>query len=264
MAPVWHDKRILIAVKTYPVPAWKGIEVSCTAGVTDDGKWIRLFPVPYRYLEGDKQFQKYEWITARVAKATDDKRPESYHIDPNSIQIDEAISRRNEWSERRKLFKPLIRPSMCAIQRERDERGCPTLGLFKPAAIKRLIVEPVAADWTQDEQAKLSQTLLFQTAPPQRLQKIPFEFRYEFDCSDPDCAGHKMMCTDWEMLESCRRWRQQYSDRWQQKFKQRYEDEMINRCDTHFYVGTVHRHPDAWIIVGLFYPPRAVMNDLFG
>lgn len=35
------------------------------------------------------------------------------------------------------------------------------------------------------------------------------------------------------------------------------------QCDTHFYVGTVHRHPTEWIIVGLFYPPYPAMRDLF-
>jgi hypothetical protein len=30
---------------------------------------------------------------------------------------------------------------------------------------------------------------------------------------------------------------------------------MINKYDTHFFVGTVHNHPKNWIIVGLFYPP---------
>ena len=31
---------------------------------------------------------------------------------------------------------------------------------------------------------------------------------------------------------------------------------MINKLDTYFYVGTVHRHPKNWIIVGLFYPTK--------
>jgi hypothetical protein len=35
----WIKKRVLITVRTYPTPAKKGIEVSCTAGITDDGKW---------------------------------------------------------------------------------------------------------------------------------------------------------------------------------------------------------------------------------
>ena len=32
--------------------------------------------------------------------------------------------------------------------------------------------------------------------------------------------------------------------------------------DTHFYVGTVHRFPATWIVVGLFYPPK-VASRLF-
>ena len=30
----WSTKRVRIVVKTYPTPAQKGVEVSCTAGVT--------------------------------------------------------------------------------------------------------------------------------------------------------------------------------------------------------------------------------------
>jgi hypothetical protein len=39
---------------------------------------------------------------------------------------------------------------------------------------------------------------------------------------------------------------------------------LTNRAPLSSYVGTVHQHPDAWIIVGLFYPPWAEMDDLFG
>jgi hypothetical protein len=38
---------------------------------------------------------------------------------------------------------------------------------------------------------------------------------------------------------------------------------MINKFDPHFYVGTVRRHPDSWIIIGLFYPPHKQMQNLF-
>jgi hypothetical protein len=55
-----------------------------------------------------------------------------------------------------------------------------------------------------------------------------------------------------------------YGQNWESKFRQKYEDEMINKFDMHFFVGTVHKHPGAWIIVGLFYPPPRTMDDLFG
>ncbi len=47
------------------------------------------------------------------------------------------------------------------------------------------------------------------------------------------------------------------------KFRQRFETEMIEKNDTHFFVGTVHKNPASFIVVGLFYPPKLAMNDLF-
>jgi hypothetical protein len=72
-----------------------------------------------------------------------------------------------------------------------------------------------------------------------------------------------MSCTDWEMGQSYRRWRRDYGDEWQNAFRQKYEREMIEKLDTHFYVGTIHQHPKNWIIIGLFYPPHERMADLF-
>jgi hypothetical protein len=46
-------------------------------------------------------------------------------------------------------------------------------------------------------------------------------------------------------------------------FRQRYERDMIEKNDTHFYVGYIHQHPDNWLIVGLFYPRRPAIGDLF-
>src|ERR1051326_5776709 len=133
-------RRVLITVRTYPAPAQKGAETSCTAAVSEDGKWIRLFPVPYRSLPPDKKFSKYQWITAELKKARSNTRPESYHISINTIALGEKVPSDNAWAARKHILKPLMRPSMCAIERERAEHGHPTLGLFRPANIKRLAI----------------------------------------------------------------------------------------------------------------------------
>lgn len=83
---VWTTKRVLIVVRTYPTPARRGVEVSCTAGITEEGEWIRLFPIPYRFLHPDRRFRKYQTIDARVKRASD-SRAESYEIDVDSIDI---------------------------------------------------------------------------------------------------------------------------------------------------------------------------------
>jgi hypothetical protein len=258
----WISKRVLITVRTYPIPAKTDIEASCTAGVTDDGKWIRLFPIPYRFLEADKRFRKYQWIDVNVIKASSDTRPESYKLNIDTIKIDSIVSTANQWHDRKKLIFPLKRSSLCEIKREQQREGFPTLGFFKPDRINQLRIVPSNIEWTPDQRAFLSQQLLFsKNTPHLPLEKIPYDFRYEFYCNDALCTGHDMICIDWEVGQSYRRWSQVYGLTWESKFRQRYEEEMINKYDTHFYVGTIHGHPGTWIIVGLFYPPFTSINE---
>lgn len=263
MASGWVKKRVLITVRTYPVPANKGVEVSCTAAVTEDGKWIRLFPVPYRYLPAQQRFEKYQWIEVDVQKASSDTRPESYHLNIETIKLGASVPSKERWGARKALLKGLMRPSMCAIRKEQAEKGHPTLGLFKPLKIKRLKISKAAKDWTAGERAILGQKSLdFQNAPSKQLEKIPYDFTYEFLCSEPGCKGHKMKCTDWEMAEAYRQWTVKYGDKWEAKFREKFERDMIEKNDTHFFVGTVHLHPKNWMIVGLYYPPNG-KPDLF-
>jgi hypothetical protein len=65
------------------------------------------------------------------------------------------------------------------------------------------------------------------------------------------------------MGEAWRKWSRTYGPLWESKFRQRFEDELINFTDLKFFVGTVHAHPDAWIIVGLYYPPPLPVSDQF-
>jgi hypothetical protein len=158
--------KALILVRTYPTPARNGVEVSCTAAVTEDGQWLRLFPVPYRFLELDKRFRKYQWIEVDVIKASD-PRPESYKIfDRNSIQVvSPVLPSDGNWRERKRYVDPLKRHCMCCIKRERDAAGYPTLGIFKPKIIEKLIIKATDANWTQAQLDILRQNNLFESGP---------------------------------------------------------------------------------------------------
>lgn len=57
-----QNLRVLITVKTYPIPSSKYDELVCTAGVTETGDFVRLYPINFRDLPYDKQFTKYQWI----------------------------------------------------------------------------------------------------------------------------------------------------------------------------------------------------------
>ena len=73
-------QRILIAVKTYPTLSDKYHELACTAGFLENGSWIRLYPIPFRLLDGDQRYKKYQWIEAEIVKSKNDPRPESFKI----------------------------------------------------------------------------------------------------------------------------------------------------------------------------------------
>lgn len=257
MVALAEHRRVLITVRTYPTPAKKGVEVSCTAGITQQGEWIRLFPVPYRRLARDKRFKKYQWVELNVRKATSDSRPESYTPDLDSIQvIGSVLPTANKWQMRKELLLPVAAHCLCCLRARWDADGYPTLGLVRPAAIERLVIEKDDPDWTPEQLARLRQGSLFDDTPSQELEKIPYSFKYEFRCDHRECGGHSLSCTDWELGESYRKWRDQYGSDWLIKFRQMYELDMIGTKNTHFFVGTLHGHPGTWIIVGLFYPPK--------
>ena len=252
----WEKKKILIVVKTYPAPARKGVEVSCTAGVTEEGRWIRLFPIPYRFLDSDQRFSKCQWVEVEVAKSSD-SRPESYEVNVESLKvISDPLPTVDGWVARRGALKPLTSHCLCCLKEARDRDMHPTLGFYKPKEIRRFVIQKEDdPNWSESDLAKLSQTSMFDNAPPRILEKIPYKFRYEVSCDERDCPGHRMICTDWELSEAYRKWKVQYPKTWKDELKHKFEYEMVKRNDTHLFVGTVSNHPASWIIVGLFYPP---------
>lgn len=248
--------RVLITARTYPTPAKKGVEVSCTAGISE-GRWIRLFPVPYRFMDYDKRFSKYQWVELDVTKASD-PRPESYVPNIDSVMIISRVdSKGDNWQRRKDIIYPLRSHCLCCLKADRDKNKYPTLGIFRPRAIHRLVIEPDEQEWTPEQLARLRQLPLFNVTPAKELEKIPYRFQYEFECDHTTCPGHTLTCTDWELAQSHRSWLEKYgSEEWEPKFRQKFEQEMIEKNDTHFYVGTMHGHPGTWIIVGLFYPRK--------
>jgi hypothetical protein len=253
---LYTKKKILITVKTYPLPSRKTIEASCTAGITEDGNWIRLFPLPFRYLEYSRQFKKYQWIEARVTKASD-PRPESYKIDLDSIElVGKPLSTSDNWKARKNSVLPLAARSLCYLQNTQTTTGA-TLGIFKPRCINELIIEPEETPtWTEEEISILNQQSMFDTRFIKPLEKTPFKFKYRFLCSEPNCSGHILSITDWEIGEAYRKWRDRYGESWESYFRQKFEYDMIFNFDAAFYVGTIRARPDVWIIIGLFYPHK--------
>lgn len=60
--------KVLITVKTYPIPSAKYDELVCTAGVREDGSFVRLYPINFRDLQGiaGKSLQEIEGLELRL------------------------------------------------------------------------------------------------------------------------------------------------------------------------------------------------------
>ncbi len=246
------------------MPAKKGVESSCTAAITEQNEWLRLFPVRYRYLPSDQRFTKYQWVEVTVTKSSD-TRPESYVPKHKSFRIlSDPLPTTNAWRARKEIVSQLEAHCLCCLEAAREQNGSPTLGLFRPKMIEEfLIKQSLEPNWTPAQLAILRQQHMFEEAPKEELEKIPFYFYYRFKCDHATCEGHRLSCTDWEMGESYRKWKRQYRDGWEQKFRQKYETEMTQKNDLHFFVGTHQQYPGVWMIVGLFYPPLASQTEMF-
>lgn len=256
--PILEEKRVLVTVKAYPQPSKAYRETVCIAGVTDEGKWIRLFPVTFRNLAEGAKFKTYAWVTVQAWKTSHDPRPESYHIDPDSITVNSTISPDKDWENRWNILRPLVNPSLEALKAQQKQDKT-SLGLIKPRQILDLVIEPAEEpEWSSAELEKLLRRELFdaeaQKRPLHLLEKIPFRFAYHFLCDDPACKGHNLSVISWEVMESFRRWQAKYEEDWQVKFREKYWDYMLQR-DLHFYVGNMASHPTSWLIIGLYYPP---------
>lgn len=54
----WEKKTVTIVTKAYPEQSKRHGSVACTAGITNDGKWIRLYPIDMRYFVGNNKISK--------------------------------------------------------------------------------------------------------------------------------------------------------------------------------------------------------------
>ena len=135
MNGIWETKNVLVTVKGYPNPSRKYGETVCVAGVDlQTSKWVRLYPIPFRDLDDEKKFAKYSIIEVKAKKPSDDKRPESFKVDVDSIKIIEVIDTKDKWGKRKNIVLPTLDKSMCEILRKSEEED-KSLGMFKPKNI---------------------------------------------------------------------------------------------------------------------------------
>ncbi|GAB1536726.1 hypothetical protein ADMFC3_23570 [Geovibrio sp. ADMFC3] len=242
----WEEQEVLFTVKTYPSPSTSYNETVCTAGITRDGRFIRVYPIPFRYLNEMQQFKKYEWVRVKVRKSDTDHRLESYKVDYDSIKPTGEFVK--EWSERLHYLKPFIRKSTNALDNENM-----TLGLIKPVKIHDLICSEDDGEWSARQQACLSRLTIDNILNERKLlplEKIPHKFQFRFDDHE---ENHTIIVKDWELYALYLRYKgRNPTDIVYDKF---FNQICSDKNDVYFIMGTMHRFK-SWLILGILYPPK--------
>ena len=147
-----EKERILVTVKTYPTLSTKYGETVCTAGVREDGSWVRIYPVPFRRLEEQERYKKFDWIECDLVRNSKDHRPESHRpFDQGELADLEPVGHigtSDKWRERRRILLGNAR-----VYDRRDEivnaakKNEMSLCVFKPTRVRELTWEQEEPKW---------------------------------------------------------------------------------------------------------------------
>lgn len=270
-------ERILITVKTYPTLSRKYGELVCTAGVREDGSWVRLYPVPFRLLDYQNRYHKFDWIETALIRNTNDPRPETFRlIDPADITVVDKLSTEDRWRERRKVML-----GKCTVHSHLENlinaahSNKISLAVFKPMSIVDFIWEDSERDWDSQKieilRAQADQGELFSDENWQQafkvIPKVPYKFSYKF--TDADGRTSELQILDWEagqLYWNCLKDSGGNEQSALQKVRQKYFDEFI-KTDVHFFLGTTQQFhgwaSNPWVIIGVFPIPYEIQKNLF-
>ncbi|MBS1537155.1 MAG: hypothetical protein JST20_05350 [Bacteroidetes bacterium] len=270
--------KTLILVKAYPAISKKYGETVCTAGITEDGKWVRIYPIPFRQLDYNNRFKKYDWVKLDLIRNTPDFRPESYR--PANLQeienVGQIIADGDTWLHRREaiLDKARVYTNLAELIAEaKDNTICTSLAIFKPTEIIDFIYKPVISQWDKNKLVALkslqAQGNLFDNEDENDIQefevvdKVPYKFSFRFQ----DDAGKvsTLMIEDWEtgMLYWNSLKRHEGNEELAcEDVKKKYFNDFAKTKDYYFILGTTKAHhyvaPNPFVIIGDFRPKHIV------
>ena len=198
-------EKILITVKTYPTISEKYKELACTAGFREDGSWIRLYPIPFRLLDQEQQYKKYQWVEVDTARNKGDQPPVKYRVlSTSEIKLLHEVSTDREWEERRKLIsaaRNLHQPKRDYWPRARQQNlAC----RVQPAEVLGFVAEAAEPEWPREKITgilnSMKQGHLFEDQNLEDFRimpKLPYKFSYRF--KDDVGVESKLMIEDWEI-----------------------------------------------------------------
>jgi hypothetical protein len=263
---------VVVLVKAAPVMTSHLEETMCVAGARVDRgepEWVRLHPVPFRDLEDDRRFAKYQTVSVAVRRPRSDRRPESWSPVHGSILPGARMGTGGGWAQRRALIDRLGEATMCELveaNRSGSGAGTPSLAVVRPTEPPSLLItlrdRDQIREWERRAKGAASRVSLFADQEKRKpgFEVVPWSFRYAFRCGSPGCRGHEQTIVDWEALALWRRIRNR-SD-WQEQMRLKFERTLWRGRDTVLFVGNQEQRPAAFLVLGVFWPPEIPRQGL--
>lgn len=231
----------VIIVKAAPQLGDRHGETVCTAGITRDGHWVRLYPIAFRTLDQAQQFGRWDIVEYNWRRPKDDPRVESRRVEHQTLRVIGELPAALRYG----LISPLEKTSLAA-----EREGGRSFAFIRPK-IRKFIIEKKPDDKYREEQAAFA---LFAKQPDMFLKPLvpyrpcPYQFKYEYDISDGRRTG---TCQDWETEASFFNWVKLYGeDKAIANMESKWGQEMPEK-GLLFAMGTHSLYPDTWLINGI-------------
>jgi hypothetical protein len=235
------QEEAVIVIKAAPRLSTTYGETVCTAGITKDHRWVRLYPITFRKLDKDKQFSRWDKVSYTWQPPKNDPRAESRRLDYQSLSITGNLAAKDRYG----WVSPMVKESLA----EEYAQGR-SLAFIRPT-IKSFIVEKKPQDEFEKEREKYAEAAkqpdLF-LGPVLPYTPCPYTFKYKYETKDGERTG---TCQDWETEATFFNWRKLYTEEETiRRMKARWGEEMPTK-GLLFAMGTHSLYPETWLINGL-------------
>jgi hypothetical protein len=247
------EEEVVVLVKAIPQVGSKHGETVCCAGVTRDFQWRRLYPVRFRHLDQENKFARWQFVGYRAHRPERDTRDESRRIYEESIVPRHVLPER----ERAAFIGRLTRPSAKHAQQLGQ-----SLTIVRPKNFEFSIKPRKPSDYEalRRAYAQASNQTSWLDKELAAFDPPKFHFRLQFEDAD---GKHQHECGDWETIATFTKWRTQYGEeRAIRDLTTKYNEEYQSKGMV-VALGTMHKRPRQWILLGIIRADETEQRDLF-